>query len=190
MNQENIFQYERGPINMKFKLFKNLVFTLILALSFSTLAFASTTGTQINKTVDGVKASLTFMNEKLKPGSNEFTISILDKDGKPLPNSNLKVTAAMDKSTDMGSMTEDKPMMMDLKEGSKKGEYTGMMDFKSKGKWILKSTFDVQGQAKNVDFDVDVQSAGPNFLIIGGFSGVIILVIVIAAINKKKSIKS
>ena len=175
---------------MKFKLFKNLVFTLILALSFSTLAFASTTGTQINKVVDGVKSSLTFATEKLKTGSNEFTISILNKNGAPLPNANLKATAVMNKSSDMGGMTEDKPMMIDLKEGSKKGEYTGMVDFKTKGKWIIKSTFDVKGQAKNADFDVDVQSAGPNFLIIGGFSGVIILVIVIAAINKKKSIKS
>ncbi|MGV8980649.1 FixH family protein [Clostridium sp.] len=177
---------------MKIKLFKNLVFTLILALSFSTLAFASTTGTQINKTVDNVKTSLTFATEKLKPGSNEFTISLLDKSGDPLPNANLKVTADMDRSTDMAGdgMEKDKPMMIDLKEGSKNGEYKGMVDFKSKGKWIIKTTFDVQGQAKIIDLDVNVQSAGPNFLIIGGFSGLIVLIIVIAALNKKKSIKA
>ena len=112
---------------MKLKLFKNLVFTLILVLSFSTLAFATTTGTQINKVVDDVKTSLTFATEKLKPGSNEFTISLLDKNGKPLPNANLKVTADMDRSTDMAGdgMEKDKPMMIDLKEGSKKGEYSG-----------------------------------------------------------------
>ena len=157
---------------MKFKLLKNFVITLILALSFSTLAFASTTGTQINKVVDGVKSSLTFATEKLKPGSNEFTISILDKNVEPLPNANLKVTADMDRSTDISGdgMAKDKPMMIDLKEGSKKGEYSGMVDFKTKGKWIIKSTFDVQGQQKNIDFDFNVQSAGPNFLIIGGFS--------------------
>jgi len=175
---------------MKFKLLKNFALTVILALSVSTIAFASTTGTQINKTVDGVKASLTFATEKLKPGNNEFTISLLDKSGKPLSNANLKATAAMDTSTDMGGMKEDKPMMIDLKESSKKGEYTGMVDFKSKGKWIIKSTFDVQGQTKNIDLDVNVQSAGPNFLIIGGFSAVIVLIIVVAALNKKKSIKS
>ena len=175
---------------MKFKLLKNFALTVILTLSVSTLAFASTTGTKVNKTVDGVKASLTFATEKLKPGSNEFTISLLNKDGKPLPNANLKATVAMDTSTDMGGMTEDKPMMINLKEGSKKGEYTGMVDFKSKGKWVIKSTFDVQGQAKTIDLAVDVQGAGPNFLIIGGFSGVIVLIIVIAAINKKKSNKA
>ncbi|MCB2361272.1 FixH family protein [Clostridium estertheticum] len=178
---------------MKIKLFKNLVFTLILALSFSTLAFASTTGTQVNKTVDGVKASLTFATEKLKPGSNEFTISILDKNGKPLPNANLKVTTNMDNSTSMtgmsGMSTDNKPMMIVLKQGSMKGEYTGIVDFTSTGKWIVKSTFNVQGQAKNIDFNVNVQKSGPNFLIIG-FAGVMVLIIVVAAIHKKKSIKS
>ena len=175
---------------MKFKLLKNFALTVILSLSVSTLAFAATTGTQVNKTVDGVKSSLTFATEKLKPGSNEFTITLLDKNGKPLSNPNLKATASMDTSTDMGGMKEDKPMIIDLKRSSKKGEYTGMVDFKSKGKWIIKSTFDVQGQVKNIDFDVNVLSAGPNFLIIGGFSAVIVLIIVVAAINKKKSIKS
>lgn len=174
------------------KLFKSLVFTLILVLSFSTLAFAATTGTQINKEVDGVKASLTFVNEKLKSGSNEFTISLLYKNGEPLPNANLKVTADMDRSTDMrgDGMEKDKPMMIDLKEGSQKGEYSGMVDFKNKGKWIVTATFDLQGQEKTIEFDVNVESSGPNFLIIAGFSGVIILIIVIAAINKKKSIKA
>ena len=62
---------------MKLKLFKNFLLTSILVLSFSTLAFAATTGTPITKQVDGVKASLTFASEKLKPGSNEFTLSLL-----------------------------------------------------------------------------------------------------------------
>ena len=177
---------------MKFKLLKSFLLTSILVLSFSTLAFAATTGTQIDKQVDGVKASLTFASEKLKPGSNEFTISLLDKDGKPLTDANLKVTADMDRSTDMAGdgMAKDKPMMIDLKEGSTKGEYSGMADLKTKGKWIIKATFDVQGQEKTIDLDFNVQSAGPNFLIIGGFTCVIVLVIVIAALNKKKSIKA
>ncbi|HEY5535425.1 MAG TPA: FixH family protein [Ignavibacteria bacterium] len=171
---------------MKFKLIKNLVFTLVFALSFSTLAFAATTGTPINKQADGVNTTLTFANETIKPGSNEFTISLLDSSGKPLDNPNLKLTAAMDTSTDMGGMKEDKPMMIDLKEGSQKGVYTGMLDFNKSGQWIITSTYNVQGQAKTMDLDVKVQSAGPNFLIIGGFLAVIILVIVIAAIIKKK----
>jgi len=118
----------------------------------STLAFAATTGTQINKEVDGVKASLTFANEKLKPGNNEFTISLLDKNGEPLSNANLKVTADMDRSMDMGNdgMAADKPMMIALKEGSNKGKYSGMVDFKNKGKWIINATFDVQGQEKTL----------------------------------------
>ena len=172
---------------MKLKLFKNFLLSLILVLSFSTLAFAATTGTQINKEVDGVKATLTFPSEKVKQGSNEFTISLMDSNNQPLTGANLKVTADMDRSS-MGNdgMAKDSPMMIDLKEGIKKGEYVGMADFKDKGKWIIKSMFDVQGQGKNVDFDFNVVSAGPNWLIIVGFSGVIIIILVIAALNKKK----
>jgi len=44
---------------VKLKSLKNFVFTLILVLAVSRSAFASTTGTQINKTVDGVKATFT-----------------------------------------------------------------------------------------------------------------------------------
>ena len=177
---------------MKFKLLKSVLLSLILVLSFSTFAFASTTGIQINKEVNGVKASLNFASEKLKPGNNEFVISLLDKNNQPITNSNLKVTADMDRSTDMSGdgMTKNKPMMIDLKKSSKMGEYSGMTDLNAKGKWIIKATFDVQGREKTIDFDFNVQSAGSNFLIIGGFSGVVVLIILIAAISKKRSIKA
>lgn len=191
---------------MKLKSLKNFVFTLILVLSVSTSAFASTTGTQINKTVDGIKVTLTFATEKLKLGNNDFTISILDKNGKPLPNANLKVTSYKDDPNGTSSMTStsgssdmaampgmsgmkasDMPMIA-LKDGSKKGEYTGTVNFKSMGKWIVESTIDVQGQPRNINFNVNAQS--PNFLIIGGFTGIIVLIIVVAAISKKKSNKA
>lgn len=177
---------------MKIKLLKSFLFTSILVLSLSTFAFANTTGNQINKQIDGVQATLTFVNEELKPGSNEFTIYLLDENGDPISDDNLKVTADMDRSTDMGNdgMEKDEPMIVDLKEGSQKGEYSGMVDFKNKGEWIIKATFNVQGQEKNIDFDFHVESAGPNYFIIGGFLGVIVLIIIIAAINKKKSIKA
>ncbi|MCB2353596.1 FixH family protein [Clostridium estertheticum] len=190
---------------MKLKSLKNFVFTLILVLSVSRSTFASTTDTQINKTVDGVKATLTFSTQKVKLGNNDFTIFILDKNGNPLPN--LKVTAYADDPNGTDGMTNtsgasgmagmpgmsgmsasDMPMIA-LKDGSTKGEYTGMVNFKSTGKWIVESTFDVKGQSKTIDFNVNAQ--GPNFLIIGvGFLGVIVLIIAIAALNKKKSIKS
>ena len=40
-------------------------------------------------------------------------------------------------------------------------EYTGMADFKSTGKWVIKSTFNVQGQVKNIDYNVNVQKLVP-----------------------------
>jgi hypothetical protein len=178
---------------MKNKLIRNLILAIILVLSFPTLAFATTTGTQFNKEVDGVKATLTFNSEELQTGSNEFTISLLDKNGEPLSNPNLEITADMDRSTDMGGdgMEKEEPMMIELKEGSTAGEYTGMVDFSNDGKWIINATFDSESQAKTIDFDFEVENAGhnagTNWFLIGGFAGVIALIIVIAAINKKKS---
>ena len=54
----------------------------------------------------------------------------------------------------------------------------------------MKATFNADGQEKNIDLAFNVQSAGPNWLIIGGFLGIIIVIIVIAALSKKKSIKA
>ena len=132
--------------------------------------------------------------------------SILDKNGKPLPNANLKVTAYKDDPNGTSSMTNTSgsndmaamPGMsgmsasdmtiISLKSSSIKDKYTGMVNLKSTGKWIVESTINVQGQEKTIDFNINVQT--PNFLIIGIFSGVVVLILVIAAINKKKSIKS
>lgn len=178
---------------MKSKLFKSFFLTLSLALSFSTIAFASESETQIVKEVDGVKATLTFNSEELVQGSNEFTITLMDTNGEALPITNLKVTADMDRSTEMDDMNKDEPMMIEIKEGITNVEYTGMVDFEDNGEWIMNATFDLDGQEKSVDFDFHVESVkseGPSWLIIGGFSGVIVLIIVIAAINKKKSIKA
>lgn len=177
---------------MKAKSFKNLVLSLALVVSFSALSFAASTGTPISKEVDGVKAALTFTNEKVEKGSNEFTISLLDGNNQPLTDANLEVTADMDRSTDMGDdgMEKDKPMMIDLKAGSNAGEYTGSVDFKAVGKWIITAKFQVQGQEKMVDFDFEVQDAGPNWLLLGGFTGAMVLIIGVAAINKKRTKKS
>lgn len=174
------------------KSFKSFVLSLALVVSFSALSFASSSGTPISKEVDGVKAALTFTNEKVEKGSNDFTISLLDANNQPLTDASLEVTADMDRSTDMGDdgMEKDKPMMIDLKAGTNAGEYTGAADFKAVGKWIINAKFDVQGQAKTVDFDFEVQDAGPNWLLLGGFTGAMVLIIGAAAINKKRSKKT
>ena len=175
---------------MKQKLTISVIFTLILVLSFSILAFASTSSNQIDKQVDGIKATLTFKNEKVKTGSNEFSILLHDSNNQPITNAKVRITMSMDKTSNMGGMEEAKPVMIELKESGEKGQYSGTADFTTKGKWIIKTNFTMQGIEKSVDFNVTASSSGPNWLIIGGFLGVIALVLLIAGINKKKLIKA
>jgi hypothetical protein len=177
---------------MKLKNIKYFAFALLLSLSFSTTlatstALAATTGTQIVKEGNGVKATLTFDKDKLMKGSNTFTISFVDKNGNALAVDNLKVTADMDRTQDMGNdgMENKDPMMIDLQKGSQDGVYTGKVDFTNTGKWMVSADFNLQNQPQTMDFNFDVMSEGPNWLIIGGFGGVIVLILVVAVISKK-----
>lgn len=173
------------------KLVRNLTITLILIFSFSNLAFAATNGIEPNKQIDGVKTSLMFTNEKLKSGNNDFIISLTDKNGQPLSGIDFKVTVDMDRAG-MGNdgMGKEKPMEISLKEGAKKGEYAGSVNLKNSGKWIIKATFNLNGQEKNTDFNFKVESDGPNLFVVGGFIGIVIVIIFIAVINKKKTKKN
>jgi len=172
---------------MKPKNIKHIVFALLLVLSFSATALAATTGSQITKEVAGVKATLTFDNEKLKTGSNIFSITFSDESGNPLSIENLQVTADMDRSKDMGNdgMDKKEPMMLDLQKSSQEGVYTGQVDLTNNGKWIINASYDLQSQPQSIALDFDVMGSGPNWLIIGGFGGVILLILVIAVISKK-----
>lgn len=180
---------ERGDYEMNQKITKSVILTLIFSLAFSSLVFASSGGKQIDKQVDGINASIMFNSEEVKTGNNDFTIMLKDKDNQPISNADVKVTVEMDGSMDMSShdMGNSKTMSTQLKEGSEKGEYVGSANFTDKGTWNIKTMFTVNGQDKNTTFNIDVVSGGPNWLIVGGFSGVIVLIIVIAALKKKKA---
>ena len=47
----------------------------------------------------------------------------------------------------------------------------------------------VNGEKKDIKFDVDVASGGPNWVVIGGFIGIVSLIIIVAAVKKKQSSK-
>lgn len=175
---------------MKNKIIKNLILGSILILTLSTSALASTVGTKVEKTVDGIKVDLILSSEKVKTGENELRIMLHDDKGQSVDNANVKITADMSGS-DMGGMKMEnsKPMSIELKPGAEKGEYEGKVNFSDKGKWKVKTDFTVNNAEKMTDFDVDVASAGPNWFVVGGFSGVIVLIVVLASVmkNKKKS---
>jgi hypothetical protein len=173
------------------KAIRSLVLGIIFILAFSSLAFADdmnmNNGT--TKKADDTNVKLSFKNEKVKTGNNDIMITLKDSNNQPISDAKVTATAQMDKNMNM-SMGDNKPQSIEFKTGDEMGQYMGTVNFTDKGKWIVTATVNVNGQDKNIDFDVDVAGSGPNWLIIGGFSGVIVLIIVFAAIKKKQTAKA
>lgn len=172
---------------MRKKLIKNLVLGLLFTLTLSTTALADSGGTKIEKNVDGIKVDLILSSDTVKTGDNELTLKLYDEKGQPLENANVKVTADMPgNNMDNMNMNNSKPEAINFKAGHEKGEYTGNVNFSDKGNWTIKTDFTVANQEKMADFDVKVANAGPNWIIIGAFLGVVVLIIIIAVISKNK----
>ena len=179
---------------MKKKTIRGAVAGLILTLGLSTAAFADGMGNMdmgkgTEKSVNGISAELTFNKDnKVKTGKNDVMITLHDDNNKEIQNAEVKISAEMDKNSDMGGMNMDnsKPIEAIL-ESSGQGQYMGNIDFTDKGKWVVTANVTVNGEKKDIKFDVDVVSAGPNWVVIGGFVGIVAVVIIVAAVKKKGS---
>ena len=175
---------------MKNKTIRGAIFGLILTLGLSTVAFADTMdmGKGTEKSMNGIKAELSFnKDDKVKTGNNDVMITLHDNSDKEIENATVNISAEMDKNSDMGmNMDKSKPIEAAL-ENSEKGQYMGNINFTDKGKWLVTANIMVNGEKQNVQFDVDVASGGPNWVVIGGFIGIVAVIIVVAAVKKKSS---
>lgn len=181
---------------MKKKTFRSAVFGLIFTLGLSTTAFADGTGNMdmgkgTEKSSNGINAELTFNKDnKAKTGKNEVMVTLHDGNDKEIENAQVKIIAEMDKNSDMGGMNMDKskPIEAVLKNDGK-NQYMGNINLTDKGKWMVTAEVMVNGEMKDIKFDVDVLSGGPNWFVIGGFVGIVSVIILVAAVKKKQSSK-
>ena len=178
---------------MKKKTIRGAILSLILTLGLSTAAFADGMGNMdmgkgTEKSVNGINAELTFNKDnKVKTGDNDVMITLHDDKDKEIENADIKISAEMDKNSDMGmDMNGKKPIEVSL-ENSKNGQYMGKINFTDKGKWVITANIMVNGEQKDVEFDADVVSGGPNWVVIGGFVGIVAVIIIVAAVKKKSS---
>jgi len=181
---------------MKKKTIRGAILSLILTLGLSTAAFADGMGNMdmvkgTEKSMNGINAELTFNKDnKVKTGKNDVMVTLHDNNDKEIENADVKISAEMDKSSDMGGMNMDKSNPIEVAlENSEKGQYMGNIDFTDKGKWIVTANVMVNGEEKDIQFDVDVISGGPNWVVIGGFIGIVSIIIIVAAVKKKQSSK-
>ncbi|GKU27556.1 hypothetical protein CFOLD11_43830 [Clostridium folliculivorans] len=172
---------------MRKKTIRGLVVSLMLVLVSSTTALADemNMGKAISKSVDGITAELSFKDEEAKTGKDQIMITLHDSNDKEIDNADVTIIAKMPQDDSM-KMDSNKPITIKL-EKSEKGQYMGDINFTDKGKWTVTADITVQGEKKSMDFDVNVVSGGPNWIIIGGFLGAIVLIIVVAAIKKKQA---
>jgi hypothetical protein len=181
---------------MKKKTFRSAVFGLIFTLGLSTTAFADGTGNMdigkgTEKSSNGINAELTFKKDnKAKTGKNEVMVTLHDSNDKEIENAQVKIIAEMDKNSDMGGMNMDnsKPIEAAL-ESNGSSQYMGNINFTDKGKWMVTAEVMVNGEKKDIKFDVDVVSGGPNWFVIGGFVGIVSVIILVAAVKKKQGSK-
>lgn len=169
------------------KICKCLVIAFSFVIIFSTVAFADTMSTT-KKQVDGYTVSLAFDQNPIKIGNNDFKIVVMDSNEQPVSDAQITTTFDMDRSK-MDTMGMDEPVVVTLKEGES-GEYTGTVNLTKKGDWKAKTEFKIQDQTKNTQFDFSVITTGPNWIVIGGFIGFIVLVIIIAFIIKTRNKKT
>jgi hypothetical protein len=181
---------------MKKKTIRGAILSLILTLGLSTAAFADGMGNMdmgkgTEKSMNGINAELTFNKDnKAKTGKNDVMVTLHDNNNKEIDNATVNISAEMDKNSNMGGMNMDgsKPIEATLKD-SGNGQYMGEINFTDKGTWTVTATTMVNGEKKDIKFDVDVVSSGPNWVVIGGFIGIVAVIIVVAAVKKKKSSK-
>ncbi|GFP75721.1 FixH family protein [Clostridium fungisolvens] len=169
------------------KTIRGLIFGLMFVLVSSTVALADemNMGKATSKSVDGITAELSFKDEEAKTGKDQIMITLHDINDKEIDNADVTIIAKMPQDDSM-KMDSNEPITIKL-EKSEKGQYMRDINFTDKGKWIVTADITVQGEKKSIDFDVNVVSGGPNWIVIGGFLGAIALIIVVAAIKKKQA---
>lgn len=124
-----------------------------------------------------------------KVGENLVTVHLKDKaTGESVTQASIRLEAAMDESDQSMKMeSHEGPLRIDLTAGEKPGDYSAKATFSDPGPWKIKLTVTAGDVEDAQTFDLEVVKSGPNWVVIGGFLGAILLIIVAAAVVKARS---
>ena len=89
-----------------------------------------------------------------------------------------------------GEMAHGEPAEVALVASPTTGEYTGQVSFSDTGQWLLKVNFMANGEVKETTFVVEAAQNASRWLAINGFLGLNALVILAAAITKRKYVNT
>lgn len=171
---------------MKKFISKGLIGGLLITMLLSTTAFADMKASGHEKEVDDIKVNLTFMSDDVKTGSNDLMVKLFDSENNPIGNAKVNVIADMDRTDNHMDMSNSDPLQINLEGNHEMGQYMGTIDFTDSGEWMIKVNYTIDGKESVAEFNVNVADGSPNWYIIGGFLGFIAIIIVFAAINKRR----
>jgi|GEM_PF-1749537 len=131
------------------------------------------------------KAELKFAGEKAAMSDKTFKLILMDANSQPISGAQVKVTFDMVRNG-MNDMSMHDPEVVTLTPGSNAGEYTGDINLYNHGAWTAMVEYAANGKTQSTQLNFDVENSGPNWIVIGGFIGAVAVIIVTAAILKKK----
>lgn len=128
---------------------------------------------------------LRFAGEKAAMSDKTFKLILMDANSQPISGAQVKVTFDMVRNG-MNDMSMHDPEVVALTPGSNAGEYTGDINLYNHGAWTAMVEYAANGKTQTTQLNFDVENSGPNWIVIGGFIGAVAVIIVTAAVLKKK----
>jgi hypothetical protein len=181
--------------------------TLAALLALTPTAYATGGEDDLQQVVDGYAITLAFAASPLQTGATEVIVRIRDNTGASVTGAQVtgaviahaakqaghtdthSETAASDPQThdQAGEAHSHAPIAVLLEPGAEAGAYQGWLFFYEPGRSTIAIAFELQGETRATTFDVVVVRARPRALVLGGFAAVNALVIVTAAVLKRRT---
>lgn len=171
------------------KKFASVILSLVMVVMLSSAALASEKEMSQKKTVGNYEIELV-TPDPLSEGEKDVTVKIMKTGAADAMGSNsesmpVKIMAEMDKSDKSMSMGMDNSKAQEQEmTQDQSGNHMAKINFQGNGKWIVTVMF---GDMQKATFEVMVEKSGPNWVFVGGFVGIIILIILVAAFGRRKA---
>jgi hypothetical protein len=184
--------------------------TLAALLALAPTAYATVGEDDLQQVVDGYTITLAFAASPVQTGGIEVVVRIRDAAGTGVTGAIVtgaviahaaedaghadthSEARASDPNSDAhaddhaGEAHSHAPVAVRLEPGAEAGAYQGWLFFYEPGRSTVTIAFELLGEMRAVTFDVAVVRAHPRALVLGGFAAINVLVIITAAVLKRR----
>lgn len=139
---------------------------------------------------DAGQVRVELMTKPSPPKVGENLISVFLKDkvtGAALTKAAVRIEPVMSDESMKKDMHHQAPQIINMALEAGHTEYKAKVNFSDPGAWQMKVALSVNDAQHTVVFDILVAKSGPNWAVIGGFLGIILLIIIVALVFKLRS---